>query len=147
MMGVKTFRTRISGTGQTVIETVFMLTILFVIFFMIAEFARAWYLKNSLNNAVRVAVRKAVVMPNLTDESGNCSSGGGPIIDAVCSSPGVPVGTTVEVLRIDDADPSGFGSGDTVRVSATALFDTVVPNLPIVIFPDSASSVATMRYE
>ncbi len=152
MTGPKIFRTGLSGRGQTVIETILMLTILFVIFFMIAEFARAWYLKNSLNNAVRIAVRKAVVTPNLTAESGSCSSGGGGlIVSAVCSSPGVPgdedTDTSVTVTWTDDDSSGDLNSGDTVRVSATAQFNTVVPNLPVVIFPDSASSAATMRYE
>src|SRR3989304_2447402 len=53
--------------GQTVIETVFMLIILLAIFLLIAEVARAWHLKNSLNNAARVGARFAVVRATLVE--------------------------------------------------------------------------------
>lgn len=141
------------SNGQTVIETIFMLTILLMIFFMIAEFARAWYLKNSLNNAVRVGVRVAVVTASLP--SGGISdttcpaSGttGDAVIDAVCTSPGVPGGeTVVSVIVTDDNGISGLNAGDTITVNARANFATVVPGL-LTFMPTGASSSATMRFE
>jgi Flp pilus assembly protein TadG len=65
--------------GQTLIETVFVLALLLILIFGIAEFARAWYLKNSLNNASRVGARVAIVQFTLngtTDPGGDsCGSG------------------------------------------------------------------------
>jgi Flp pilus assembly protein TadG len=136
-----------SQRGQTIIETVLMLLILLIIFFMIAEFARAWYLKNSLNNAARVGVRVAVVTPNLVGISNTCSQAGlyNPI-EAACSASGVPDNTKVK-LDIEDTDADGFlSTGDKVTVFLSANFVSVVPNL----FPfitNSVVSQASMRYE
>jgi hypothetical protein len=49
--------------GQTLIETAIVLFLLLLILLGITEFARAWYTKNSLKNAVRHGVRIAVVTP------------------------------------------------------------------------------------
>jgi Flp pilus assembly protein TadG len=136
--------------GQTVIETVLMLTLLLVIFFMMAEFARAWYLKNSLNNAARVAVRIAVVANGLDEVEGNCgATGGNEILDAVCSSPGVPNNETTDVTVDVDVtggiDSTKLDSGDTVTVGVRADF-VAITNL-LSFLPTAASSSAAMRYE
>lgn len=144
---------RFKQGGQTVIETVLMLTILLVIFFVIAEFARAWYLKNSLNNAARVAVRKAVVDQNLgtlpaaTYQDQSCPNPN-EIVNAVCTAPGVPnISTTkVNVLLLTDVGPAGPSTGDIIEVNVRAVFNTIVPNL-LTFMPTSAYSSASMRYE
>ena len=146
------------GRGQTVLETVFMLAFLLFLFFLIAEFARAWYLKNSLNNAVRVAVRAAVVDANLVKVDDKQCPTSSDIANIVCLSPGVSnsVATHVTVTFSDDDGNGGLSSGDTVTVSATADFSTLFPVFfeeevpgpkPSVFMPDSVSSVASMRYE
>lgn len=139
--------------GQTIIETIFMLTILLMIFFLIAEFARAWYLKNSLNNAVRVGVRVAVVTASLTTSGipdTTCPTSGttgDAIVDAVCTSPGVPGGETVVGVAVtDDNGIAGLNAGDTITLNARANFATVVPGL-LTFMPTGASSSATMRFE
>ena len=138
--------------GQTVIETVlWLLFILFVIFFIV-EGARAWYLKSSLNNAVRVAVRQAVVNPNLGTlliANEPCPSGN-EIVNTVCTSPGVPntAKTKVSVVLLPpDIGPSGPSTGDIIRVNATTVFESVVPNLLPVFHGINVSSSAAMRYE
>lgn len=133
------------GKGQTVIETIFMLVFLLFLFFLIAEFARAWYLKNSLNNAARVGVRVAIVTQDLEDVNEEVCPGSGPVLDAICSSPGLPDTTRVTV-SIDDPDSNGATSGDTVTVSLSADFTTFVPLLNSLV-PEKAVSEASMRYE
>jgi len=135
--------------GQTVIETVMMLLVLLMIFFLIAEFSRAWYLKNSLNNAVRRAVRTAVVTPNLTPiTNASCPMPSNSIVNAVCTSPGVPNTSTtkVTVKVITDTPPAGISTGDIIEVNVRAGFNTVVPAL-LPFMPKSAYSAAAMRYE
>jgi len=146
-------RKRVSaGKGQTAIETLFMLFILLFLFFLIAEFARAWYLKNSLNNAVRVAARLAAVTPNLAPDSDivDCPDST-PIINTVCSSPGVPNDerTSVRVFRTEDVDPTGgnLTTGDTVTVNARSTLDLLIPFVTTLVIPDEAESEASMRYE
>ncbi len=134
------------GRGQTVIETVLMLMFLLLLFFLIAEFARAWYLKNSLNNAARVGVRVAVVTPNLSEISETTCPGSGPVLDAVCSSPGL-TDTTVVTVTIDPPAAPYASSGDTVTVSLSADFTTFADYLLGPFVPEEVFSEASMRYE
>ncbi len=136
--------------GQTVIETVLMLFFLLVLFFLIAEFARAWYLKNSLNNAARVGVRVAVVTPNLSGSGPiSCSSASGPVFDAICSSPGLPDTTQVTLSIEDDVGPAAppASSGDTIRVAIAADFETFVPGIIPGLNDISVFAETSMRYE
>jgi hypothetical protein len=136
--------------GQTVIETVLMLFFLLVLFFLIAEFARAWYLKNSLNNAARVGVRVAVVTPDLSAGSTICGSASGPVFEAVCSSPGLTNTTAVELSIIDDVDPPASpyaSSGDTIKVALEDNFETFVPAVIPALEDISVIAEASMRYE
>ena len=122
--------------GQTLIETAFVLIMLTIIVIGLAEFARAWFLKSSLKNAVRNGARVAVATPGITPFTGySCSSGfttcpatspSAPpdnVRYAVCCQPGVPRtsgDTTVVALSYVDTNNSGsLNSGDTVTVTAT----------------------------
>jgi Flp pilus assembly protein TadG len=136
-----------ADSGQTIIESVFMVIFLLILFFLIAEFARAWYLKNSLNNAVRVAVRVAAVTQDLTlPIEGNCNSLSNPITDKVCDATGIPDDerTTVGVFLTEDVDPDNLSSGDTITVEARTDFSGIALGF---VLPDFAASSASMRYE
>ena len=139
-----------ANSGQTIIESVFMVIFLLILFFLIAEFARAWYLKNSLNNAVRVAVRAAVVRQDLGSyliNSDTCPSGN-PIVAKVCDSAGMPdpadYATTVGVFYTETEAPPGLSSGDIITVEARTDFHGIALGF---LLPDYASSSASMRYE
>ena len=128
--------------GQTLIETVLMMVLLFMFFFGIAEIARAWWFKGQLNNAGRVGARVAAVTPSITLSSNRGCASSDPIVSAVCNS------ITNQGLR-DSAhvsvscDPAASGgcagcvsgsgtcpsSGDTITVTVSGTFKTVVPGL------------------
>ena len=126
--------------GQTLIETAIVLVILLLILFGIAEFARAWYIKGSLKNAVRQGVRVAVVTSNITNASNvQCGSFTCPytvtppdtngVINSVCCSQGVPRNAdaskdTKVSLTCDPSSPCS--NGYTVKVSATTNFKLAV---------------------
>ena len=142
--------------GQTIIETALVIILLFIFFFGIAEIARAWWLKNQLNNAARVGVRVAIVdatLSTLTPPviiSETCNWGG-----TVCqtSSANEAIkqacrnitnedlcksidGTTINgkkkevAVTATDSDSSGkINAGDDINVSVTGQFNSVVPNL------------------
>lgn len=109
--------------GQTVIETALMMILLLVLIFGIAEIARAWWLKNQLNNAARVGVRVAIVDSTIKDSTaspiaeadcswagGACAASGNNAIISACKSitnqnlcagtgtPPVPARVTVELV-------------------------------------------------
>lgn len=154
--------------GQTVIETALMIIFLFVLIFGITELARAWWLKNQLNNAARVGVRVAIVTPSLTLVTANCSwgstcttsSANQAVIRAcasitnqnLCAGAGsspVPASVTVELVPPDSTSVS---PGDTIRVTVTGEFVSVVPNLAGLsfgLFPGqlTMNTSASMRYE
>jgi len=160
--------------GQTTIETALMMIFLLVLFFGISEIARAWWLKNQLNNAARVAVRVAIVDSALPGETlpltniacswsgSTCTTASADkaIISAcnsitnrnLCGNGGLTSARVTVELVPPDVLPSGVSSGDTIKVTVTGVFQSVVPNLAslsfglfrsIYIMPASAS----MRYE
>jgi Flp pilus assembly protein TadG len=163
-------KTRDKQLGQTLIETTFILALILLILFGIAEFARAWFLKNSLNNAARIGARVAVVQSNLNETAGigpKCGTGGlspdvQAVLDSVCDSGGVDASDrNVYVdIDIDDEDGSGDTSdGDIITVTVLArfldsggsegaqfsVFSSFIPGLSGGL--DSLSSRASMRYE
>lgn len=114
--------------GQTLIELALIIALLSVILLGITEFARAWFTKNSLKNAVRQGARVAAVTPttefptspfqcNVTCPNTN------PIINAVCCQPGVKAGTSVTLSCFNVGGSSiacnTITSGGTVKISAT----------------------------
>jgi len=143
--------------GQTLIETALILFLLLLILLGISEFARAWYTKSSLKNAVRQGARVAAVtsplasFPDFTCPSKE-SSCPPPLADvvqnAVCCQPGVPEGTTVSLTIIDDDGITGLSAGDTIRVDASSTFTYIVGGSPWP-WPDSTTITtnASMRYE
>lgn len=149
--------------GQTLIETAIALLILLIITLGGIEFARAWYVKNSLKNAVRQGARVAAVTPNIPTPfttSFSCVSGtvcpnADVIINAVCCQPGVkpndPSAPAVTVTITCSGSTTDCGSiipGDTVTVQATKAFSFVIGGSPWP-WPRSTqiTADASMRYE
>lgn len=154
----KTGCDRKDESGQTTVETVLVIIVLFIMLFGIVEWSRAWWTKNSLNNAVRVGARTAAVTPDLTLTaiSDDCSPTPGDVIIAkVCSSPGVPkTATTLVIISMVDEPPASgdLDEGDTVTVRVEAVFIGAVPGLSAISFgfvPNNLPLVsqASMRYE
>jgi Flp pilus assembly protein TadG len=153
--------------GQTLIETAFILFVLLLILLGISEFARAWYNKNSLKNAVRQGARIAVVTPAATTAVCPIDSGtqqilcpqsrtftpcpGSGIVNAVCISPGVSSGNSQVSICYRDGTEGSSGTldtGDTVNVCGETTFTFVVGNSPWP-WPKTItiSTDASMRYE
>lgn len=163
----------IGEKGQTLIETALIMILLLTLFFGIAEIARAWWLKNQLNNAARVGVRVAIVDDTLktttlplSDDckwSTSCTSSSSSSKDAIktaCASitnQGLCAGSAPSpvpahvTLALVSPDTNPVGSGDTLRVTVTGRFVSVVPNLAGIfgLFRPlyDMSSDASMRYE
>ncbi len=154
--------------GQTLIETALMLTLLLVILLGITEFARAWFTKNSLKNAVRHGARVAVVTPSATTTVCPVAAGlilcpgsrtftscpGSGIVNSVCTSPGVSSATPADTgVSLCYSDATGGTSGildpgDTVNVCVRRQnYVSVVPNIMGSFIPSQLSADASMRYE
>lgn len=162
-----------SEKGQTVIETALMMIFLLVLFFGIAEISRAWWLKNQLNNAARVAVRVAIVdsaltLPGVTLPltascrwtSGSCStSSTNEAIGKACASitnhnlcAGGGASAASVTLGFVPPDTNPVSSGKAINVTVTGNFVSVVPNLAGLSFglfqsTYSMPTSASMRYE
>jgi len=152
--------------GQTLIETALILTLLLLILLGISEFARAWYMKNSLKNGVRQGARVAAVTPrsslpaNFTcDNNTDCSNASlNPIIRAVCCQPGIPrkaapETTSVTLTCIDSVTnnvipcSTNITSNDTVQVRANTTFFTIVHSFSPWLRDITITTDASMRYE
>jgi Flp pilus assembly protein TadG len=136
--------------GQTLIETALILFLLLLILLGISEFSRAWYTKSSLKNAVRSGARVAVVTPTIGDLGPLSCPQGNPIINVVCTSPGVKNDSRTSVSIDVDPGSGPATNGDTVTVTATYSdpFFFIVGNSPWP-WPKSFSITtnASMRYE
>lgn len=143
--------------GQTLIETALILMILLTILIGIAEFARGWFIKNSLKNASRQGARLAAVTDGLTLGTTIFPPCPTPkvcpqadiFLNAVCCQPGVPAGTTFTLTVTDENPPSGtVNSGDTVTISTSTLLSFVIGDSPWPWSKDrTVTTDASMRYE
>jgi hypothetical protein len=135
--------------GQTTLETVMLLLLLFAVFLTIVELSRAWWVKNTMNNAARIGARVAVVRPDLFNESDvTCGSGSlQDAIEAVCSAPGVPDGATVTVSIDDGGDGLSYGDIVTLRVDVNFSAVSILSIVPAMGRLTQISSLASMRYE
>jgi Flp pilus assembly protein TadG len=131
-----------SHKGQTLVETVLVLMLLFILFFGIAEIARAWYLKNALENAARVGARVAIVTSGISNETrtipstippaSSCTAltGNDKVFCNIWTSSGLPTDTTSATLTITAASATPPPvSGDSVTVNVGATFVSVMPGL------------------
>ena len=121
--------------GQTLIETALILFVILLILLGISEFARAWFVKNTLKNAVRQGARVAALTPRdnlLTSFScvnPTCPETN-PVKNAVCCQPGVPkkaVNNTLITLLCSDNNGNSIGCdaivlNGSVQVTATTNF-------------------------
>jgi hypothetical protein len=130
--------------GQTLVETAIILSLLLLVVLGIAEFSRAWFMKSSLKNAVRQGVRTAVVTPGIIGVGPLPCPQGNVVLNAVCTSPGVPAGTSVSLVDVNGAPAT---AGDEITVTATANFTTIVPKFLGSFIPTTLSASASMRYE
>jgi len=130
-----------NSKGQALVEFALILPILLLLIIGIIEFGRAFYMKNTLTNAVRHAARQAVV-----DSSWDQNTIRNWTYDAV------PTGwQNTSVITSVQASPSSApasGSGTPINISARMRFNTIVPNF---YFPfknyTTITAHAMMRYE
>lgn len=160
--------------GQTLIETAIILILILLILFGITEFARAWFTKNSLKNAVRHAARTAAVTPktpfnpplcqqigcpgSLASYTYTCPNNSDDVITAFCTSPGTRSESALYYCY--ENKPSDINIsldfGDTIRVCGVKQFTFVIGGqrmvfLGIAIWPWPKTmnliTDASMRYE
>jgi len=158
--------------GQTLIETAFILIVILLILLGISEFSRAWFVKNTLKNAVRQGARVAAVTPrdNLPTTNFNCVNPtcpdtANPVKTAVCCQAGVPKKAenwsgSADGVTLTCKNQSGtviacntIISGGSVDVNATSTFLFIIGNTgtgnSLLPWPkaNSLSTTASMRYE
>ena len=148
--------------GQTLIETALVLFLLLLILLGIAEFSRAWFIKNSLKNAARTGARVAAVESGITnaDSAGRTSpeaagsgltpadcvglAGNDKVFCSIWASPGIYTDSDASIPR---PTATLTISGNTVTVSTTTGFKSVAPRFPGLAIPSQFSASASMRYE
>jgi Flp pilus assembly protein TadG len=134
--------------GQTTVETLLVILILFIIFFTIVELSRAWWTKNTLNNAVRIGARVAAVDPGFTELGPVLCSALNPAkaVVAVCTDANIKPDTSVTLAITTDETPAGISAGDIITVTATVDF-SAHSLVPIPAGFTSIPAEASMRYE
>lgn len=153
-----------NNKGQALVETALVIVLLFALIFGIAEFGRAMYTKNMLNNAARAAARVAAVTPNLGSgnaatpysmtftKNGLCSSyAATPIKQKVCDSLFYVDKSTITATITTVPSPvvTGSGASVTVNVTVNPFFTDISRNFPIIgrNLPATLTGSASMRYE
>ncbi|MBJ6799212.1 TadE/TadG family type IV pilus assembly protein [Geomonas propionica] len=155
--------------GQAIVETAIILPLLILLIMGLFEFGRYLYLKNTLNNAARAAVRTAVVTPKYdatthkdgmaasdithtlacTDAEFIASPGNGAVYKAICNSifNGIPKNEVmVKVTYTELAAPAVLSAGDGVTIQLT--WDKYQPILPnLISITNIITGEAAMRYE
>lgn len=133
MMTIQSKIRNLNIRGQAFVEFAFILPILLLLVFGIAEFGRFLYLKNSATNASREGARKAAVTSPWDSSSvGN--------IQTYTNSLPSMADFTVTVTP-----PSPSPSAVSVRV--TKKFNSIVPGIIPQLKNYSISAQTTMRYE
>lgn len=144
--------------GQALVEFAIILPLLFMLIFGIFEFGRAMFIKNSLNNAARSAVRVAVVTPILKDTPYPVNSlstkSSTDNIQAKIYDNLLYIGdkskATAQVEIVERANNVNALPGDTVTVTVTGPFDSIVSKITDTLqinVPSTLSGEASMRYE
>ena len=143
--------------GQALVEFAIILPLLFLLLFGIFEFGRAMFIKNTLNNAARAAVRVAVVTPDLNDLTYIAGQLSAPdtadkIQTKICDSLSyIDKATATAIVDVigrtltETAQPN-----DTVTITVTGDFDSVVSKITDTLqikVPNKLQGEASMRYE
>ena len=130
-----------NAKGQVLVELALLLPLLLLLILGIIEFGRAFYMKNTLSNAVRHSARKAIVNTNWNQSTIRFWT-----YSAV--PPGWQNDTVIPTIQSTPTSPPTSGSGAAVTVQATMKFDTIVPNFyfPFIDYK-TITAQATMRYE
>jgi Flp pilus assembly protein TadG len=143
--------------GQALVEFAIILPLLLLLLFGIFEFGRAMFIKNTLNNAARAAVRVAVVTPNITDKPYIAGELSEPVTadkiqTKICDSLSyIDKGTaTATVDVIGRTSPATAKPNDTVTITVTCVFDSIVSKVTDTLqikVPNTLRGEASMRYE
>ncbi|KAA0890553.1 pilus assembly protein [Oryzomonas rubra] len=133
---------RIRGSkGQALVELALILPILLLLILGVIEFGRAFYMKNTLTNAVRHAARKAAVNTSWNQDTIRFWT-----YSAVPSS--WQNTTLITAVQVTPISPPLSGIDKTIKVQANLKFNTIVPHF---YFPfknyTTIVAQATMRYE
>jgi Flp pilus assembly protein TadG len=140
--------------GQALVEFAIILPLLFLLIFGIFEFGRAMFIKNTLNNAARSAVRVAVVTPNLTGITYSASQLStrsatdqiqAKIYDNLLYIDKTTATATVTIVGNSPAQPN-----DTITVKVTGVFGSIVSKITATLqinVPNTLGGQASMRYE
>jgi len=123
--------------GQSLVEFALLIPIMLVLVIGVAEFGRAWMMRNILTGAAREAVRAAAV-----DWKANACANAKTIADPILASAGIPplvcatdVDTTIDTPPIVSV---------TARYTYSPVITGFIPGLPAS-FP--LTGTATMRRE
>jgi len=130
-----------NSKGQALVEFALLLPVLLLLILGIIEFGRAFYMKNTLTNAVRHSARKAAVSPSWNQNSIRFWT--------YSAVPSTWQNTSViKIAQSTPSSPPSSGTGVPITVNANLKFTTIVPNF---LFPfknyTTISAQATMRYE
>ncbi|MGA7105290.1 MAG: TadE/TadG family type IV pilus assembly protein [Candidatus Deferrimicrobiaceae bacterium] len=138
-MGAKVKPTGKTERGQGLVEFALLVPIMLLLVIGIAEFGRAWMMRNILTGAAREGARVAAVEP---DSASSINQGRAAAI-AVLSSAGISVPPATVI--VDPSPPTPFNA---VQVDVTYTYSVVItgfiPGLPAS-FP--LTGTATMRRE
>jgi len=125
--------------GSAILEFAFIMPLLLLLTFGVAEFGRAWLIVNTLNHATREAVRVASTTASLTAND--------PAV--VNKAQTILTVAGVKNAAVTNTTPAGTPPAVTVTTSYNFAFMTGIG--PLVKFSFSGtlplSSTATMRYE
>lgn len=131
--------------GQAFVEFAFILPILLLLVFGIAEFGRFLFLKNTATNGARQGARVAAVTPLDWTTARKAA-----IFHAATSIKASSQAWQQPDITFDPPEPSTSAgqpsaSGVAITVTVSMPFNSVVPNF--IPTPTSISASATMRYE
>jgi len=130
----------LNAKGQSLVEFALILPVLLLLILGVIEFGRAFYMKNTLVNAVRNAARKAVVNSNWNQNT-----------IRFWTYSAVPASwrnsTVITSVLANPSLPPASGSGASINITAQLKFNTIVPNFYCPFKNTTISAHAMMRYE
>jgi Flp pilus assembly protein TadG len=140
--------------GQALVEMAIVILLLFLLVFGIFQFGWLMYIKNTLNNAARAAVRAAVVTPSLNDKdygSFSTRDGSDQVQQKIFDSlyyivDKSAVSANIRIIDKDNNTHNPATPGDTVKVNIT-LSDVPSFVAGLITVPNTLSGQASMRYE